>query len=396
MLNTFRSIRWVNQAQWDSVTVPNHPYQTWRFLLAVEESKPENAEFWYLVFSDDDGQYQATAVLSAFMMSLSVLADNDPFIRRLEKIWPNSFRFRMLMCGIPVSAGQHNFAYIDGIDPSEMHEGIMLKMAEIAKEQRIKLISVKEMGIQQLDGTEGYLANDFTLAQSPASQLMHIQWESFAEYLSALKHSHRRQIISDLQKMQVTTPRIMSANEYDITDEQPRWVIGAQKLCPPEMFTPMYQEVLSHTKTKLESLEVPFFEALYQVPNLEVLSIIHKGTAISTALLFQHNDTLVWMFIGKFGEKDATYQNYFNTIHGIIQLGIQRGCKFISLGQTTDMPKMRRGSKPELRYFYIKATNRFFNKILQKFQSKLFPDPILPNINPFIDKTPRTKIKQRQ
>ena len=383
MLHTFRSIRMTDQMQWDAVRSPGHPYQSWRFLLAVEEAKPENAEFWYLVFTDQTGQYQATAVLSAFKMSLSVLADGDPTIRRLEKIWPTLFQFKMLMCGIPVSAGQHQFAYNFGVEAAKIHEGIAQKMAEIAKEQKIKLLSIKELRRKDLDGTDAYLSNGYLLAQSPSSHLLTIRWHSFAAYLADLKHSHRRQIITDMYKMQVTTPRIMSAKEYDPTDEQPRWVIGGQNYCTPELFCTMYLEVLGHTKTKLETLETPFFEALFKVPQLELLSIIHKGKVISTVLLIQQGSELVWMFIGKYGEKDSQYQSYFNMMHGIIELAIQRGCKTISLGQTTDEPKMRRGGIPQARYFFIKATNTFFNRILRTYKKTLFPDPVLPQINPF-------------
>lgn len=363
-MHIFRTIEQTDRAKWNSLPSAGHPYHSWEFLRAMERGKSNDTQFWYLVFLDKQGDYEATAVLCAFETKL---------------FGP---RIRVAACGIPFPGGQHSFAIRALNDAKQVHEKIMDELERIATETKAHLILVKEPGETELAGTEIYQAGGYILAPSIPVHRLEIKWPTFQAYLQSLKSNYRHNVLTPLKAMGVRAPDILAFEDYDPSDPVPRWVIGGSEVCTPDEFYKMYRNVVCHAKIKTFLDETPeFFEELYSLAGFNVLAIKHRGRNLVVATLLQNGDDLTVLFVGSGDHLDNEFDAYLNLMHGEIQLAIQHGCCFIYLGQTTDETKMRRGSIPEKRYFFIRARNKLFNKLLHRFKAKLFPEPAVPKIN---------------
>ncbi len=330
----------------------------------MERGKSDSTQFWYLVFPDKQGDYEATAVLCAFETKL---------------FGP---RIRIAACGIPFPGGQYSFAIRALHDAKQVHEKIRDELERIATETKAHLIIVKEPGETELAGTEIYQAGGYILAPSIPVHRLEIKWPTFQAYLQSLKCQYRYDVKKAIKAMGVEAPEILPFEDYDPSDPAPRWVVGGSEVCTPDEFYKMYRNIIDHAKAKIFLDETPeFFEELYMLAGFSVLAIKHRGRNIVAATILQNGDDLTGVFFGRGEHWGNEYNAYLNLTHGLIQLAIQHGCRFIYLGQTTDEAKMRRGSIPEKRYFFIRARNKLFNKLLHRFKAKLFPEPAVPNIN---------------
>jgi hypothetical protein len=66
---------------------------------------------------------------------------------------------------------------------------------------------------------------------------------------------------------------------------------------------------------------------------------------------------------------------YFNLFYKELDFAFKQNVKSICLGQTSDHFKLRLGSKPSPRYFFVRANNFFSQLGLKLFKSIIFPKP---------------------
>src|SRR5262245_24431470 len=103
----FHSIHEIDTSEWDSICSTDDVFHKWSFIRVVEDAKVEAADFRYFMMYDGP-KLAATAVLSAFSISLDLFIGDSAFVRRLKKLFPGVFNVRMLVCGLPASFGQSN------------------------------------------------------------------------------------------------------------------------------------------------------------------------------------------------------------------------------------------------------------------------------------------------
>ncbi|MEO6220158.1 MAG: peptidogalycan biosysnthesis protein, partial [Ginsengibacter sp.] len=329
----FSTIVDIEERQWNSILQPGEIYNTHRFIRTVEESKIENANFFYLLFYDDQ-QFIGSAVLSAFNISLDLFISNNSIVRKLKTIFPNLFIIKLLVCGLPASFGQLNLAIADKKYASEISSLISKEMFVLSKELKIKLLAIKELQENERVLFRQFEKEKYFLAHSIPYMSMNIPWNNFNEYLSSLRHPYRRKILLSLKKLNVKKPVIISSSIYNNSIEEPVWVLTKPDEKFSENFYNMYMKVMERTPTKLETLNYEFFKNIFQQKDTyELLNLVIKGKIISSAILIQKEEALNFMLVGREFAKDE-YDSYFNLIYGIIALGIERKCNKIKLGQT--------------------------------------------------------------
>ena len=99
----YKSIHETNRQHWDSILAADDNFQYILFhpgAFVERTAKWEYADFFYLLFYDNE-QLVATAVLSAFNIYLDLFINDNWLVRKLKKIFPNLFKVKILVCGLP-------------------------------------------------------------------------------------------------------------------------------------------------------------------------------------------------------------------------------------------------------------------------------------------------------
>src|SRR4030095_12330125 len=260
----YKSIHEIDPDYWDSILDEKDVFHRHGFIKIVEDSRIENASFHYLLIYDND-QVVASTVLSAFNISLDLFISKNKFVTGLKKIFPNFFTIRILVCGLPASFGQLNIKLKDKKYADEVSGLIAGNMKSISKKMSISLMTVKEFRPGDIQLFHALEREGFFPAHSIPYMNLKINWKTFSEYLSALKHNYRRRILLSLKKINHTEPAIVPAADYDPESKHPALVLS-----PPgdehfvNEFHRKYLEVMKRTPTKLETLNREFFSNLFK------------------------------------------------------------------------------------------------------------------------------------
>jgi predicted N-acyltransferase len=149
-------------------------------------------------------------------------------------------------------------------------------------------------------------------------------------------------------------------------------------------FTPQmhqqYLEVYQKSDGKLEKLSLDFFKSL---PQEFILTQCSKNNELlGWNIALASNDTY-YFFLGGIDYKYNTeYSTYLQLLVHIVKDGIERKAKYIDLGQTAEIPKMRLGGKAKTLFMEAHHSNSFFNALLKKFRKSLEYKVSLENPHP--------------
>jgi hypothetical protein len=382
----YNSIHHIDPQHWNSILETDDTFHTWQFIRIVEDSKVENSRFQYLLFYNEQ-QLVASTVLSAFSISLDIFISNAGWVQRVKKWRPGFFNIRILICGLPASFGQLNLKIADEFFADEVCSRIAKEMKLLAKEWKIRFLSVKEFLERNKEVGRQFLKEQFFLANSIPYMSMKVRWQTFAEYIRSLRHSYRRHILQSMHKINCEEPIIVHSDHYDRNSGEIVWVLSEPAWLSPRLYHELYLQVMERTKTKLETLNHDFFKELFKDNrHYQLLSLVQQGNILSTALLVPHGDTLTFMLVGRVNEKDE-FDSYFNLVYGIIAYAIGRKFKKIKLGQTAYWVKQSVGGEPENQYIYFASTGKFRHWVLKMLNRLVFPQVTLQSIKVFKEHT---------
>jgi predicted N-acyltransferase len=389
----FNSISLIEAIHWDSILSQNEIFNTHDFIEGVEKAKVENASFWYLLFYDGD-VLAGHAVLSSFTISLDLFISANQLVHVIKNIGPNFFKARILVCGLPASFGQSNLKAKDDAYAQEIAKLVAKEMEKIAIKENINLLCAKEFKGKESDLYSSFLKSSFFKAYSLPYMKMDVYWDSFTEFLDSMRHPYRRAIKLSLLKAGSERPKIYQSHE-SFYDSQPVWVLGDITLLSAKDLFEMYLPVMDRTPTKLETLNLSFFENIqYRYKSkMEVLTIQHKGKIVSAGILIQHNQEITFMLVGRKHMRDDVH-SYFNLVYGIIELAISRGVQRINLGQTAYWVKQRVGGEPVDVYIYFKSRKKFINWILKRLNNVIFPRLDLKMLSVFHKSIPKESLNK--
>ena len=75
----------------------------------------------------------------------------------VQKLLPSLTQLKILMCGLPFSAGQNHLAFAPGADRPRILQQLDLLLRQIARRESAKLIVFKEFGEQERSDMDGLL-----------------------------------------------------------------------------------------------------------------------------------------------------------------------------------------------------------------------------------------------
>ncbi len=360
-VRVFRDIRQVDARQWDSLLGPEDLQVSHRFIRTCQESSVENAEYWHVMVHDANGLC-CVATLSRFHISLDVLCQGwtRAAIRTVRRFYWGFLRIPMLFCGLPVSFGQPGLRIRDDADAPFAIRQVAQTMEDVARRTGTSFLCFKEFSPAQAVDMETLEEAGYFRALSLPTCSLPIHWDTFDDYLGALRSGYRRQI-----KMSLQVARQSGLQVRRLEEVSP---------CAEVLFR-LYEQVVDRAAHRLERLNLSFFENLGR--NLrgqcQVLLMERRGQPLASALMLRTPDVATFLLAGLDYERHQQYQTYQNLVIEVLREAIRLGVKRLEMGQTSYAMKGRLGTVTIPRYVYHRHRQPLRHALFKTVSPWLFP-----------------------
>jgi len=170
-----------------------------------------------------------------------------------------------------------------------------------------------------------------------------VTWQTFDEYLAALRSPYRRWVRKGMAKGRSLMVRPLA----------------------PEAFSTvhygLYEDVYAHSPYKLEKLNPCFFQ---QFPaHLYEFSLEHRPVGFVQLLL--NPPVLTFMFCGFDRSLAASHHLYLNMLLWMLQLAIENKYLLVDFGQTTEETKTKLGAVMEQKRMYLSHKNPVLSSLME-------------------------------
>ena len=249
---------------------------------------------------------------------------------------------------------------IVGIPCSVSCQGIFGNKAAIGALKR-HIYKTEKGFVLLLNFEERPLAGSFASGCTLPTIVFTNHYKKWSDYVASLRSNYRRRLNQIIRKSKDL--RFEKKPCSDFTHEMYK----------------QYLEVYKRSTGKLEKLSFAFFKNLPPEFNLTVCMKNDSPIGWNIALDYQK---MYYFFLGGVDYKqNKIHSTYLRLLSALIKDGIENKSGFIELGQTAEIPKMRMGGKPELRYMEAHHSNMVLNKIIKIFSPFLEYRRKLENTN---------------
>jgi hypothetical protein len=303
--------------EWDELS--DNYFQKIKFLVHTETYNPCKQRY-YTCF--ENGKMVSAAVV--YSLYLDILT----FVKIKSPV-------KMNIVGIPCSvSSQGIFGGINAIEDLKKH------------------ICQIEKGLVLFLNLNSKPANSsFSSGKTLPTIVFKNQYQNWIDYLSALRSGYRRRL------------NLINREDKDLRFEK--------MLCSrftEEMFR-LYIEVYKRSSSKLERLTFDFFKNL---PSEFKLTVCFKNnTIIGWNIALEDRDNFYFFLGGIDYRYNKAYNTYLRLLTAIMKDGIEKGAHSIDLGQTAEIPKIRIGGQPEIRYMEASHSSNVLNGLLKLFSPLL-------------------------
>lgn len=298
-------------SEWDKLA--DNYFQQTKFLLHTEKYNP--CQQRYYICSDNGRMIAAAIVYSLQLDLLTFINVKSPM--------------KMNIVGIPCSVSSQ------GIFGNKATFEILKKHIYHVEKGFVLFLNL------EVEPVKGSFASGKTL---PTIVLKN-HFQNWDDYLAALRSNYRHRLtrINQINK----DLRLEKKPCSEFTDE---------------MYE-QYLEVYKRSSGKLEKLDFNFFKHLPVEFNL---TICFKNETIIGWNIALENQNMYYFFLGGVDYKqNKLFNTYLRLLSCIIRDGIEKKSQFIELGQTAEIPKMRIGGKPEIRYMEAHHSNQILNNLIR-------------------------------
>jgi len=364
----YDSIRRVDGSEWDSLwDAQSDPFMDRRFIEAVENSMRDQCRFHHIVVRDTQRRPMATACLSSFVIEGASLAEgtSGKILGLLQRAFPRINRSTLILCGLPVSAGQSHIRFAPDADRAAALRIVDAVACKFATAERARLILFKEIdpdGCRDLEplASLGYRrADSFPLSHAPCN------YDDFDDYLSHIPSKKRRKLLRSQEKFARSGLRVVRRAGRDhvaelYTDDVHR----------------LFEAVENRSEVQFGRLPAEFFRELCrQLPDNTVFTFVYRGDEVVgfAAALFSET-TFHSLFVGLNYDVNSESDLYFNLLYDAVDIALRRRPRKIVAGQTADSVKHEKLCCYQLPMsLYVKGGRWSMRLVLKLAFSQIFP-----------------------
>ncbi|MDA1012900.1 MAG: GNAT family N-acetyltransferase [Planctomycetota bacterium] len=378
---TYDSIDDVDPVAWDAcIDINAEIFARREFLRAVQRSMTD-AEFQYVMFFNSRSEPVATAALCLYTVDMALLAEGAlrglaKFVARLV---PSLIHVPVVLCGLPVSAGQNHLRIRPGTDVPEVVRQLDTILTEWAKRRKAVAVVFKEFDAAQCSRISSIAALGYRRADSLPMNPTNAGLAGFEEFVGKLKSRQRYPIRKAQQKFQASGLTILQKRGGD----------GVAEMFSDQVHE-LYLAVLERAEVRFEVLPAEYFRELArQLPdNSWFTFVIDESQSGSPIIAFASSvfsrKSYHQMFVGVRYDLKSESDLYFNLFFHAIDAAFQKQTDEIHVGQSADefkRQKFRCWQQPL--YFYVKPI-RLAARIGMElaFDSFFPPHPARPRDEP--------------
>lgn len=362
------SVDEIDVSAWEQVREPGDLFLDLRLLQAVETSMAATCRFRYVLYRDAEGEPAAIAVLCTFTIDIGVLADDAWSrwaLRSLRRISRKLVDYRILFCGLPLSACQSSLRFAPGADSPAVLKLLDGTLRRFAKQDRASVIVLKEFADDELPALKPLEALGYRKADSLPTHLVHLQSDSFDGFLKDMTSKRRANVRMSLKKFAGKGVEFVTTSDY----------ATIERLFTPETYR-LYEEVLGRSETKLEHLPQEFFlEMARQLPDCCEFTFAIEGECVIAFCISLWNDhEYRGLFIGYDASRNQDLDLYFNLAFRTIAEAAFHRSAVVEIGQNSSYFKRTKlGAISSRRSLYVRGGNAVMNGVIGLLFKQLFP-----------------------
>jgi peptidoglycan biosynthesis/recognition FemAB-like protein len=346
----FNSIDEVDLTSWQCVrsACGERLFMDPRLIAATELGMGQSCKFWHVIVDDEQGRPVACASLTAITIDMADFADPRlaTLVRRLPGVFARLRNLKVLLCGLPVSAGQNNLALVRRSASHEILSVLDRAICRLALAHGMHGIAYKEFAQNDLEWTSPLLTLGYRRISSLPMNLFKPSFPDFQHYCAALRSRYRQKIKRSLRK------RRQAGIEVSVLSD-------AREIA--RAYTPqvhdLYCQVVDRADVKLEKLPIGFFYELARRFDGEIdLIILSKDARIVAFGWALHvRSAYHLLFDGLDYQLNAESDLYFNLMYAGLDRALRKRVSKIYVGQAADAFKARMGCYSEPLYAFVKG-----------------------------------------
>jgi len=362
----------VPAADWDALGGgPTDPFMDRRLVRAMERSMGPggawSATFRYLVVRDGGGEPVATACLYYYPLDLRLLmTGGGGWLERLRRRNPERGYFKIVFCGLPLSAGQSCLRIAEGADVAAVVAILDRTLERLAVERGARLLVVRELDAAGRDRLAPLLERGYQLAGAPPMNVAPGGFASYDDWLAALPSKRRYPVRKSRQRYEAAG---FAGERLDAAAGAARYSDAVHRL---------YEQVAAGW-VRLEHLPAEFFRELArQLPAETVFDYVYAGgdparvaaVAISLATAEQFHQ----LYVGFDGERNRDADLYFNLFYQVVDGAYRAGLADVRLGQSGDTFKHQKlGASQFPLYFFVRSLRPLGQALLPRILRRFYP-----------------------
>lgn len=362
------SVDQIDVAAWESLQDADDLFMDLRLLRATADSMADTDSFRFLLVRDIAGTAVAATCLWSFKATGTLLAVDNWIIRtikRVSSVVSTLNNHRVLVCGMPVSAGQNNLRFAAGANRTEILDALHTKLMSIAKSEGLRYVIFKEFEQVDPEFTAKMMELGYYCADSLPMNQVDARWPSFEAYLATLTSKKRSQIKNTNKKCRQGEVQLIVTSDPDEVDR-----------VYTDSVHQLYRAVLGNAEAQLETLPPTFFRNLArQFPDQTTFSyVLENDTVLAFGVVLYSDQVAYPLYVGVNYDRNNEYDLYFNVMFSMFEESLRRGVQLVSWGQTADQFKqMKLNCYQTPRHFFVTPTNLFSKTLLAAFFPYLFP-----------------------
>jgi Acetyltransferase (GNAT) domain len=349
-----------------------------RFIAAVEAGMHRGCAFRHLIVYDGRSAVACTSLTILTIDTVHILpAKLASILRRFPRTFSKLRNLNVLLCGLPVDAGQHCLALASRNPSRDILSTIDEAVCKSAEETRPDVIIYKDFGSDDLNWVGSLRERGYQQISLPVMNVFTASFRDFEQYRAALRSHYRYKINRSLRKLKASGLQITILTDPD-------------KIV--EFYThevhDLYYQVLAKAKVKFETLPIEFFHelAVRLKGDVHLVALLLGPRPVAFGWCLRAGRTYHLLYAGLDYELNADVDLYFNLMYAWLDCGLRSGASRIEVGQTADDFKARLGCHPRPLYGFAKGLGPFMSVLVRIGAAFLsLSEPEHPAYNVFKD-----------
>ena len=368
-VSVFKSVKEINQEDWNTVVKDKNIYQCLDYLSALEENLCDKIVFRYLMFYNAESKPVAVAIVQSLPFEDKGLEDQAQVSEMRDKIkhhFVKAMDLRVMTCGSPFASGENGFSFTEDISEVQAYESLSKALTQLQKSEKddikAQIILLKEFWPHSFDSCNSILTKEFKEFQIDVNMVMQIrpQWQSMDGYLQSMTTKFRTKAKSAIKKSNDLTIKRFELEEV---------------LLHKDKIQDLYLSVVAKSDSKFGELNGNTFVSLKRNlgDKFVITGYLLEGELVGFSSAFICNDVVDANYVGINYELNHKYAIYQRMLYDYVDLAIESNSTELRLGRTAEEIKSTIGAEPVEMTLYVRHKNQITNKFLKSIFSSIKP-----------------------